>query len=58
MDGNMHHAQLKRHTLWNFDIFEPKLFVDDGTSATTLDSVLKTRVFWTALTALTEPGIH
>ena len=30
MDGNMQHARLKRHTLSHFEIFEPKLFVDDG----------------------------
>jgi hypothetical protein len=30
MDGNMQHARLKRHTLWDFEIFEPKLFVDYG----------------------------
>jgi hypothetical protein len=30
MDGNMKHAGLKRHTLWIFEIFEPKLIVDYG----------------------------
>ena len=30
MDGNMQHARLKRHTLWDFEIFEPKLFVNYG----------------------------
>jgi hypothetical protein len=30
MDRNMQHAQLKRHKLWDFEIFEPKLFVDYG----------------------------
>jgi hypothetical protein len=30
MDGNMQHARLKRHTLWDFEMFEPKLFVDYG----------------------------
>jgi hypothetical protein len=30
MDGNVQHAQLKRHTLWDFEIFEPKLMVDYG----------------------------
>jgi hypothetical protein len=29
-DGNMEHASLKRHTLLDFEIFEPKLFVDYG----------------------------
>jgi hypothetical protein len=28
--GNMPHARLKRHTLWEFEIFEPKLCVDYG----------------------------
>jgi hypothetical protein len=30
MDRNMHDARLKRHTLWYFENFEPKLFVDYG----------------------------
>jgi len=30
LDGNMQHARLKMHTLWDFEIFEPKLFVDYG----------------------------
>jgi hypothetical protein len=30
MDGNMQHARLKRRTLWDFEILEPKLFVDYG----------------------------
>jgi len=30
MDGNMQHAGLKRHTLCDLKIFEPKLFVDYG----------------------------
>jgi len=30
MDGNIQHALLKRHTVWDFEIFEPKLFVTYG----------------------------
>jgi len=30
MDGNMQHARLKRHRLWDIVIIEPKLFVDYG----------------------------
>jgi hypothetical protein len=30
IDGNMQHARLKRHTLWDFEIFGKKLFVDYG----------------------------
>jgi hypothetical protein len=40
VDRNMQHAQLKRHTLWGCDVFQPKFFVvygrkkfDLGTSA-------------------------
>jgi len=30
MDGNMQHARMKRYTLWDLEIVEPKLFVDYG----------------------------
>jgi len=30
MEVNMQHARLKRHTLWDIEIFEPKLFVNYG----------------------------
>jgi len=30
LDGNMCHAQLKRDILWDFEIVEPKLFVNYG----------------------------
>ena len=30
MDGDIQHAQLKRHKPWDCEIFEPKLFVDCG----------------------------
>jgi hypothetical protein len=30
MDVNMQYGQLKRHTMWDFAIFEPKLLIDYG----------------------------
>jgi len=30
IDGNMQHARLQRDTRWDFELFEPKLFIDYG----------------------------